>query len=54
MPFSIVRNDIARVRADVLVNAANERLAAGGGVCGAIFDGAGRSKMAAACARIGH
>lgn len=54
MPFSIVRNDIARVNADVLVNAANERLAAGGGVCGAIFDGAGASKMAAACAQIGR
>lgn len=54
MPFSIVRNDIARVNADVLVNAANERLAAGGGVCGAIFDGAGASRMAAACARIGR
>lgn len=54
MPFSIVRNDIAHVRADVLVNAANERLAAGGGVCGAIFDGAGASEMAAACAQIGR
>lgn len=54
MPFSIVRNDIVRANADVLVNAANERLAAGGGVCGAIFDGAGRSRMAAACAQIGH
>ena len=54
MPFSIVRNDIARVRAEVLVNAANERLSAGGGVCGAIFDGAGAGRMAAACAKIGH
>lgn len=54
MPFSIVRNDIARVNADVLVNAANERLAAGGGVCGAIFAGAGESRMAAACAEIGR
>ena len=54
MPFSIVRNDIARVRADVLVNAANEQLAAGGGVCGAIFEGAGASRMAEACAQIGR
>ncbi len=54
MPFSIVRNDIARVRADVLDNAANARHAAGGGVCGAIFDGAGASEMAAACAQIGR
>ena len=54
MPFSIVRNDIACVNANVLVNAANERLAAGGGVCGAIFAGAGRSKMTTACALIGH
>ena len=34
MPFSIVRDDISRVHADVLVNAANVRLAPGGGVCG--------------------
>ena len=54
MPFSIVRNDIARVHADVLVNAANERLMAGGGVCGAIFAGAGYDRMEAACREIGH
>lgn len=53
MPFSIVRDDIARVEADVLVNAANERLAPGGGVCGALFAGAGYDRMAEACARIG-
>ena len=53
MPFSIVRNDIARVRADVLVNAANERLAPGGGVCGAIFAGAGYDDMLRACEGIG-
>lgn len=54
MPFSIVRDDIAHVHADVLVNAANERLAAGGGVCGAIFDGAGFAQMQRACAKIGR
>lgn len=53
MPFSIVRNDIARVHADVLVNAANTHLAEGGGVCGALFAAAGREQMRAACDAIG-
>lgn len=53
MPFSIVRNDIARVHADVLVNAANTRLAEGGGVCGALFVAAGCEQMRAACDAIG-
>lgn len=53
MPFSIVRNDIARVHADVLVNAANTRLAEGGGVCGALFAAAGCEQMRAACDAIG-
>lgn len=53
MPFGIIRDDIAHVRADVLVNAANERLVAGGGVCGAIFAGAGHERMSAACREIG-
>ncbi len=54
MPFSIVRDDISRVSADIIVNAANEDLLEGGGVCGAIFAGAGRREMRDACAAIGH
>lgn len=53
MPFSIVRDDISRVHADVLVNAANVRLAPGGGVCGALFSAAGFDEMRAACEAIG-
>ena len=53
MPFSIVRGDIARVEADVVVNAANERLAPGSGVCGAIYAAAGYDDMLAACRELG-
>lgn len=53
MPFSIVRDDISCVHADVLVNAANVRLAPGGGVCGALFSAAGFDEMRAACEAIG-
>ena len=54
MPLTIVQGDIARVRADAVVNAANEGLWAGGGVCGAIFAGAGHAQMERACRAIGH
>lgn len=53
MPFNMVRNDIARVHADAVVNAANTHLAEGGGVCGALFAAAGRDQMHAACEAIG-
>lgn len=54
MAFQIVCNDIVKVKADVLVNAANEGLMAGSGVCGAIFRSAGYDAMTAACREIGH
>lgn len=54
MPLRIVHGDIVRTKADAIVNAANERLLAGGGVCGAIFRAAGERRLQAACDKIGH
>src|SRR5258705_2802281 len=44
--------DIATLGVDAIVNAANERLAPGGGVCGAIHAKAG-PELAAACTALG-
>lgn len=52
--ISIVQMDITRADVDAVVNAANEGLRAGNGVCGAIFEKAGRRDMQAACNAIGH
>lgn len=53
MPFSIVRDDITTMDVDAIVNAANVKLRAGGGVCGAIYAAAGHADMEAACANLG-
>lgn len=45
---------ITELATDAIVNAANEGLREGSGVCGAIFRAAGSAEMTAACRAIGH
>ncbi len=54
MPLEIIRNDITKMHVDAIVNAANENLQMGGGVCGAIFHAAGAKELQAACNEIGN
>lgn len=52
--INIVVADITDMDVDAIVNAANEGLRAGRGVCGAIFAAAGKRDLQAACDQIGH
>ncbi len=53
MGVTIVRGDITDQQVDAIVNAANEQLAGGAGVCGRIFERAGWDQMSEACAELG-
>ena len=52
--MTIQKISITDLSTDAIVNAANDGLWAGGGVCGAIFRAAGYKKLQAACDAIGH
>ena len=51
--IEIVKTSIVDLKVDAIVNAANERLFEGGGVCGAIFRAAGSQQLTEACEKIG-
>jgi O-acetyl-ADP-ribose deacetylase (regulator of RNase III) len=53
MPLFIIYDDITQLRMDAVVNAANENLTPGGGICGAIFQGAGKLLLKD-CQEVGH
>ena len=52
--ITIQKISITGLATDAIVNAANDGLWAGSGVCGAIFRAAGHSQLQAACDAIGH
>jgi O-acetyl-ADP-ribose deacetylase len=51
--ISAVQADITTLDVDAVVNAANSRLAGGGGVDGSIHSAAGRADLMAACVALG-
>lgn len=54
MPIKLMKGDITKVKADAIVNAANNELTPGCGVCGAIFGAAGCAQLEWACRAVGH
>ena len=53
MRIEAVQGDITKQDVDAIVNAANQWLAGGGGVDGAIHDAAGDEELHAACSKLG-
>ena len=53
MPFQIIRNDITKVKADVIVNTANPKPIIGSGTDSAIYVAAGEEKLLAERKKIG-
>lgn len=51
--IEIKKISIMEFKTDAIVNAANEGLRAGGGVCGAMFREAGPQELTMACSAIG-
>ena len=50
--IELINASCADLEVDVVVNAANSHLMAGGGICGVIFEKAGRRELQAACNKI--
>ena len=50
--ITLIHASCAQREADAVVNAANRRLWAGGGICGVIFRSAGPTELREACAKI--
>lgn len=51
--IEILKCSITRIGTEAIVNAANDRLEAGSGVCGAIFDAAGYHRLQKECNTFG-
>jgi len=54
MKLYIKKTGILSTKTDIIVNAANNQLQEGGGVCGVIFNAVGSSQLTKECKRIGY